>query len=63
MTSLDALSFFGCFRLASRISELRQEGHPIVSDMVKTPNSKKRVARYRLADVQTQTSIEMTSPK
>lgn len=59
LTTLDALNFFGCFRLASRISELRAEGHPIVSEMIKTHNTKKNVARYRLANVQTQTSIEM----
>jgi len=60
LTTLDALAFFNCFRLASRISELRSEGHPIVSDMITTTNSKKKVARYRLANVHAQTSLEMT---
>lgn len=60
LTTLEALNYFNCFRLASRISDLRREGHPIVSDMIKTSSSKKRVARYRLANVHAQTSIEMT---
>lgn len=60
ITTLEALHFFSCFRLASRISELRSEGHPIVTDMIKTQNSGKMVARYRLANVNAQTSIEMS---
>jgi hypothetical protein len=38
---------FGCFRLASRVLELRQMGHPIVVEKVKTPTGK-HVARYRM---------------
>ena len=29
LTPLDALTYFGCFRLAARIAELRSEGYPI----------------------------------
>ena len=35
ITPLEALQDFGCFRLASRISELRKAGHPIVVERVK----------------------------
>lgn len=59
ITTLEALNFFRCFRLASRISELRAEGHPIVTDMISTQHSGKMVARYRLANVHAQTSIDL----
>jgi biotin operon repressor len=49
ITSLDALSEVGCFRLAARIKDLRDEGHDISSEMV-TVRSGKRVARYRMHD-------------
>lgn len=32
ISPLDALRLFGTFRLAARISELRQEGHPIETE-------------------------------
>ena len=31
VTPLDALSKLGCFRLAARVRELREEGHSIVT--------------------------------
>lgn len=34
LTPIDALEQFGCFRLAARIQELREEGHPIVTQTV-----------------------------
>lgn len=37
LTPLDALDRMGCFRLASRIHDLKQEGMDIVSRKVKTP--------------------------
>jgi hypothetical protein len=43
LTPLDALSYFGCFRLAARVAELRAEGHPI--ETTKTDGH----AVYRLA--------------
>jgi hypothetical protein len=46
LTSLDALRMFGCFRLASRISEIKQH-HRIETEMIKT-DSGKTVAQYRL---------------
>jgi hypothetical protein len=46
ITQLDALNMFGCFRLAARIANIREEGFDIVTDMV-TVNDK-RVAKYYL---------------
>ena len=44
LTTLDALTMFGCFRLSARIANLREEGYDIVTEMV-TINDK-RIARY-----------------
>lgn len=46
-TQLDALNMFGCFRLAARIANIREEGHDIVTDMI-TVNDK-RIANYYLS--------------
>ena len=46
ITPMEALNMFGCFRLSARISNLRDEGMLVVTDMV-TINDK-RVARYYL---------------
>jgi len=45
ITSLEALRLFGCFRLASRISDLRKQGHLIQSAMIETTTGK-RVKKY-----------------
>jgi len=45
LTQLDALNKFGCFRLASRINDLRKKGMAITTEMVKTGNGKS-VASY-----------------
>jgi hypothetical protein len=45
ITQLEALTQFGCFRLAARIADLRDESFNIVTDMVTLENGK-RVARY-----------------
>lgn len=50
LTQMDALRMFGCFRLASRINDLRNEGYDIATERVVTSNGK-RVARYRMAEV------------
>lgn len=34
ITSLEALNLFGCFRLASRISDLKKKGYAIKRQMV-----------------------------
>ena len=44
ITTLDALTMFGCFRLSARIANLREEGYDIVTEMVTINN--KRIARY-----------------
>jgi hypothetical protein len=45
LTQLEALNQFGCFRLAARIADIRDEGFHIITDMVTLENGK-RVARY-----------------
>ena len=47
ITQLEALNQFGCFRLAARISDLRDQSLNLVTDMVTLENGK-RVARYFL---------------
>lgn len=37
ITPLDALSLFGCSRLAARIGDLRKDGWSIQSEIVKVP--------------------------
>lgn len=46
LTALDALHKYGCFRLAARIDELREEGLPIETVIEKQGG--KRFARYRI---------------
>jgi hypothetical protein len=43
----EALIRCGCFRLAARINDLRNQGHEIKSEMRKDTNGK-RYARYSL---------------
>ena len=45
ITQLEALTQFGCFRLAARIANLRDKGLNVQTDMVTLENGK-RVARY-----------------
>lgn len=48
LTQMDALNMFGCFRLASRISDIKTKyGWQIATDKITTPTGK-RVASYRL---------------
>ena len=50
ITAMEALNTFNCFRLASRINDLKQKfGLLIVTDRVMTPSGK-RVAQYKLAE-------------
>lgn len=41
ITPIEALNKFGCFRLAARIFELREEGHDIICEKIKIKNGKK----------------------
>lgn len=47
LTPIDALNKFGCFRLAARISDLRNEGMNIVTNTIKLKN-KKQIAQYSI---------------
>ena len=44
LTPIEALMKFSCFRLAARIGELRDEGHPIDTTLIKEDG--KTYARY-----------------
>ena len=46
ITPLAALRDAGCFRLAARIYDLKQEGHDIACDIIH--DGDKRYAQYRL---------------
>ena len=45
ITQMDALNGCGCFRLASRINDLRRAGHQITTERFTTPGGA-NVARY-----------------
>lgn len=47
LTTLDALTMFGCFRLSARISNLKDQGMDIITEMVEVND--KRIAKYYLA--------------
>jgi hypothetical protein len=47
ITSLEALHLYGCFRLAARVYDLRQDGHEIHTNRVETGNGKV-IAEYVL---------------
>ena len=46
LTPLEALSRFGCFRLAARVRDLRREGLPIKTEM--KHRGGKRYAQYSI---------------
>jgi hypothetical protein len=46
ITPLEALDQYGCFRLAARVSDIREEGHDI--ETIIEERNGKRYARYRL---------------
>lgn len=51
ITQLEALRDIGCMRLASRISDLRRQGHSITSERVAVKNrygETSYIKRYRL---------------
>jgi len=47
LTPIDALNKFGCFRLAARIADLRNEGMNIKTNTIKLDNNK-LIAQYSL---------------
>lgn len=60
LTPLEALNLFGCFRLATRIFELKKQGLNILTDIVKDAATGKRYAKYRLNQ---EGSVEEAVPK
>ena len=40
ITSYEALELYGCFRLASRIYDIKSSGYAINKDMIELPNGK-----------------------
>ena len=52
LTALEALDRFKCFRLASRINDLKRQGHIIQAKAVKTATGK-TISEYSMADHQT----------
>lgn len=46
LTQLDALNLFGCFRLAARICELRNDGMNIKTERIIIPSGKTVAAYY-----------------
>lgn len=58
ITQLEALKELGCFRLASRINDLKRKGYNIRKDMITVKNrydEPVKVARYALAEVENAT--------
>jgi len=51
LTPMEALKYFGCFRLASRISDLRRKGYSIDRTMVEDKKTGKRYASYSLSPI------------
>jgi len=52
ITQLDAITEYGCYRLASRINDLRGEGHEISTTMitVQSRRGETKVAKYSYVD-------------
>jgi hypothetical protein len=46
LTSIQALNKFGCFRLASRVNDLKRSGIDVCKRTVKNPDNGKRYAEY-----------------
>lgn len=65
ISALEALRDFGCYRLASRISDLRSEGMNIEKTMEETVSrvtgKTVRFARYRLAQQQADSTNNETT--
>jgi hypothetical protein len=60
ITQLDAFLDIGCWRLASRISDLRQRGYAIKSEMVKVKNRNGEyvpIAKYSLLEAVNEASV------
>lgn len=47
ITALDAMTSYGCMRLASRISDIRATGIPVIMELIQTSTGK-HIARYHI---------------
>jgi hypothetical protein len=52
ITAIEALTQYGCFRLAARIKDLREEGYEIETTTLELPNGKS-IAKYSLKERET----------
>ena len=53
ITQLKAIEKFGCLRLSGRIHDLREQGYPILTNIIEVPNrygETRRIAEYRLVE-------------
>ena len=48
LSPMQALHYYGCFRLAARIYDLRQEGYNILSIREVSKTSGKSITRYQM---------------
>jgi len=51
ITAIEALTQYGCFRLAARIKDLREDGHEIETTTLELPNGKS-IAKYSLKETE-----------
>ena len=58
LTGLEALKLFGTMKLASRISELRDEGHNIQDELICDEKTRKHYKRYWLSSEPIDTECE-----
>ena len=57
INALEALDHYGCFRLAARINDLKNEGMDIQANKVRTSNGA-TISRYYIED-ETQATLEL----
>lgn len=48
LTPMDALNLFKCWSLSQRVTDLRQQGHDIITTMIDDAETGKRYAKYHL---------------
>ena len=48
ITARDAVHSLGCYRLAARIAELREQGHVIETNLISGASTGVKFAEYRL---------------
>lgn len=63
LTQIEALNRFGCFRLATRIFELKKSGMRIKTETVENKSTGKRYARYRLVKEEDEKLVPKPAPE